>query len=52
MLIGPLGTHFTEILIEMLIFALKKMRLNVSSAKSQSFCVDLNVLKKIYSLAI
>ena len=44
LLIGPLGTNFSEILIEIPIFSLKKMRLKVSSAKWRPFCVGLNVL--------
>ena len=44
-LIGPLGTNFSEILIEILTFSFKKMRLKVSSAKRRPFCLGLNVLK-------
>ena len=44
LLIGPLGTNFSEILIEILIFSFKKMRLKVSSAKRWPFCLGLNVL--------
>ena len=33
LLIGPLGTNFSEILIEIQTFSLKKMRLKMSSAK-------------------
>ena len=44
LLIGPLGTTFSEILIEILKFSLKKMRLNVSSAKLRPFCLGLSVL--------
>ena len=44
LLIGPLGTNFSEILIEILKFSFKKMRLNVSSAKRRPFCPGLNVL--------
>ena len=44
LLIGPLGTNFSEILIEILIFSFKKMRLNVSSAKRRPSCLGLNVL--------
>ena len=44
MLIGPLGTNFSEILIEILTFSFKKMRLKVSSAKRRPFCLGLNVL--------
>ena len=44
LLIGPLGTNFSENSIEILTFSFKKMRLNVSSAKRQPFCPGLNVL--------
>ena len=44
LLSGPLGTNFSEILIEILAFSLKKMRLKVSSAKRRPFCLGLNVL--------
>ena len=44
LLIGPLGTNFSEILIEIIIFSFKKMRLKVSSAKWRPFCLGLNVL--------
>ena len=37
LLIRPLGTNFSEILIEILIFSFKKMRLKVSSAKGGHF---------------
>ena len=43
--IGPLGTNFSEILIEILTFSFKKMRLKLSSGKWRSFCLGLNVLK-------
>ena len=46
LLIGPLGTNFSEILIEILTFSFKKMRLKVSSAKWRPFCLGLNVLKR------
>ena len=46
-LIGSLGTTFSEILIEILTFSLKKMRLKVSSAKRRSFCLGLNELKSL-----
>ena len=45
LLIWPLGTSFSEILIEILTFSFTKMRLKVSSAKWQPFCLGLNVLK-------
>ena len=44
--IGPLGTNFSEILIEILTYSFKKMRLNVSSAKWRPYCLGLNVLKQ------
>ena len=44
LLIGPLGTNFNEILIEIQPFSLKKMRLKMSSAKCCSFRLGLNVL--------
>ena len=44
LLIGPLGTNFSEILIEIQTFSLKKIRLKVSSAKCCSFHLGLNVL--------
>ena len=47
LLIRLLGTNFSEILIEILTFSFKKMRLKVSSAKWQPFCLDLNVLKSV-----
>ena len=45
LLIGPLGTNFSEILIEILTFSFKKIRLKVSSVKRRPFCLGLNVLK-------
>ena len=44
LLIGPLGTNFSDILIEILIFSFKKMHLKVSSAKRRPFCLGLNEL--------
>ena len=46
LLIGPLGTNFNEILIEIHTFSLKKMPLKTSSAKRRPFCLDLNVLTR------
>ena len=43
LLIGPLGTNFSEILIET--FSFKKMRLKMSSAKQRPSCLGLNVLR-------
>ena len=44
LLIGTLGTNFSEILIEIHPLSVKKMGLNVSSAKWRPFCLGLNVL--------
>ena len=44
LLIGLLGTHFNENLIEILTFSFTKMRLKVSSEKWRPFCLGLNVL--------
>ena len=41
---GPLGTNFSEILIEIHIFSFKKMLLKMSSEKRRPFCFCLNVL--------
>ena len=43
-LIGPLGTNFSEIVIEIVTFSFTKMRLNVSSAKWRPRRLGLNVL--------
>ena len=51
LLIRPLGTYFSESLIEILTFSFKKMRLKVSSAKWRPFCLGLNVLSSTCSLA-
>ena len=45
LLIGPLGTNFSEILIKIQTFSFRKMHLKTSSAKRRSFCFGLNVLK-------
>ena len=50
LLIGPLGTNFNEILIEILAFSFKKMHLKVSSVTRRPFCFGLNVLKTSYRL--
>ena len=47
LLIGSLGTDFIEIWIKIKIFSLKKMRLKMSSAKRQPFCLGLNVLSTL-----
>ena len=48
LLIGPSGTKFSEDLIKIHIFSLKKMHLKMSSGKWWPFCLGLNVL--IFSL--
>ena len=45
LLIGPLGTNFSEILIEIYTFSFKKIHLKVSSGKWRPSCLGLNVLK-------
>ena len=45
LLIGPLGTNFSEILIEILTFSYKKMRLKLSSGKYRLSCLGLNLTK-------
>ena len=49
LLIRPLGTNFSEFLVEILIFSFKKMRLKVSSAKRRPFCLGLNELINVAS---
>ena len=44
LLIGPLGTNFNEISIEIHTFSFKKMHFKMSSAKWLPFCLGLNVL--------
>ena len=44
LLIGPLGANFSEILIKILTFSIKKMLFKVSSAKWRPFCLGLNGL--------
>ena len=44
LLIGPLGTNFSEILIRIQTFSFKKMQLKMLSAKWHPFCLSLNEL--------
>ena len=44
LLIRPLGTNFSEIVIEISTFSFEKMRLKISSAKWRPFSLGLNVL--------
>ena len=52
MLIGPLGTNFSDFFVEIQTFSLKKIRLKMSSAKCCSFRVGLNVLTQQVSMDI
>ena len=45
LLIGPIGTNFSEILSKIHIFSFKEMHLKPSSAKWRPFCLGLNVLR-------
>ena len=49
LLIGTIGTNFSEILIEMHIFSFKKMHLKISSGKWWPFCFGLNALSNMLS---
>ena len=51
LLIGPLGTNFSDNLIEIIILSFMKMLLNVSSAK-WPFCIGLNVLSTCVELIV
>ena len=44
LLIGTLGTNFSEILIEIIIFSVNKMHLKMSSGNWRPFCLGLNEL--------
>ena len=48
LLIGPLGTNFSEILIEIQTFSFKKMHFKMSSAKWRLFGLGLNVLMMMH----
>ena len=48
LLIGPWGTNFSEILIDIQTLSFKKMHLKMSSAKWRPFCFGLDVLKFNY----
>ena len=50
LLIGPLGTNFSEILIAIQTFSFKKMSLKMASAKWRPFCLGLNVLNCIWQI--
>ena len=48
LLIGTLGTNFSEMLIEIHTFSFKKIHLKMSSGKWRPFCPGLNVLKDFH----
>ena len=52
LLIGTLGTNFSEILIKIRICSFKKMGLKMSSAKWRPFCLGLKVLTPCRSRVI
>ena len=52
LIIGPLGTNFGGILIEILTLSFMKMRLKVSSVKRRPFFLGLNVLNHSHSISI
>ena len=52
LLIGPLGTNFSEKVIEICAFLFKKMHLKMSSGKWRPFCLGLNVLIWIIFITI
>ena len=52
LIIGPLGTNFSEILNEVITFSFTKMRLKMSSDKLRPFCLGLNVLTNTYPLLV
>ena len=45
LLIWPLGTNFSEMLIEIHTFTFKKMHVKMLSAKRRPFCLSLNVIR-------
>ena len=47
LLTGPLGTNFSEILIAIQTFSLKKIHLKLLPEKRQPFCLGLNVLRML-----
>ena len=49
LLIGPLGTNFSEIGIGIQTFSFKKMHLKILSAKWRPFCLGLNELSPDFS---
>ena len=50
LLIKPLGINFSELLIKIHAFSLKKMHLKMLSGKWHPFCLSLNVIYSLYVL--
>ena len=48
LLIGPLGTNFSEILGEIHVFSFKKTHLKMSFAKLRPFGLGLNMLREMF----
>ena len=46
--IGPLGTNFSEIIIEIYALSFKKLHFKMSSGTWRPFCLGLNVLSQQY----
>ena len=51
LLMGPLGTNFSEMLIEIHTFSFKKIHLKMLSGKWRPFCLGLNVLISVALLS-
>ena len=47
LLIGPMGTNFSEFLIKIYTFSFRKMHFQMSSGQWRPFCLGLNVLNYI-----
>ena len=52
LLIGPLGTKISEILIKIQTFSFRKMHLKTSSVKQRPFCFGLNVLRFAWTMVL
>ena len=50
LLIGPLGTNFSEIVIKIHTTSSKKMHMKMWSAKWRTFCLSLSVLRSIHKV--
>ena len=48
LLIGPLGTNFSEMLIEIHTFSFKKIHLKISSGKWRPFCLGLSLQREFH----